>query len=137
MAKKPNLKNVRDAKASDRVNFGINKTLTKKKWKQRKNLDGSNSQFMERTSVHENALGQKFKRRSIKSGIYGGTSDRDQQQRILRGETDNLQGRSERSSRVADKEEYDKNFKQIEGFEEKEKTKQGLPMPKKFKKTYK
>jgi len=126
----------RALKTSDVVNLGINKTITKKKWKARKNRDGSQSQFMERTSVHENPLGQKFKRRSIKTGIPGASFDQDTQQKILRGDF-NLSGRTKRADRIGDKEGYDKNFKQIKGFEKKEKTKQGLPVPKKFKKTYK
>lgn len=127
---------LRKIKTSDRVDFGINKTLTKSKWKARKNTSGSQSQFVEKTSVHENPLGQKFKRRSIRSAVHGASYNEDHQQKILRGDFD-LSGRTKRADRIGDKDEYNKNFKKIKGFGGREKTKQGLPVPKKFKKTYK
>ena len=136
MAKKKTLKNVRDATSSDKINFGANKVLTEKKWKARKNRDGTQSQFMEKTGVVENANGQKFKKRRVKTAIPGCSQDQDTQQRALRGDFD-WWSRGERADRTGNREEYNKNFKQIKGFEKKKKTKQGLPVPKKFKKTYK
>jgi len=136
LPRKVNGKEVRDVRPSDRINHGINKTIKKDKWKARKNKDGlTQSQFMERTSVHENSLGQKFKRKSVRSAVYGASSDEDTRDKVMRG--DFTSGKTKRADRIGDRDKYNENLKNIKGFEKKKKTKQGLPMPKKFKKTYK
>ena len=108
-----------------------NKILTKKS-RRRRTADGTESCFIQTDAVSEDKWGNKFKHKKLHVG--DGYSDYRKAKAAQRGQYDGeIPGDYPRNLSPKFKE----NYNQIKGFEEKEKTSNGVPVPKRTKKVYK
>jgi len=117
------------------LRLGKTKTLTKTKPRRMKGAGGRTSGFVETNSVIEDSTGQRYKRRNIQMGQAGGHHDWQRAKNYRRGVFE--QGGKGDAEKIADRQEFNKNFNEIDWGSKKEKTQNGVPVPKRTKKVYK
>jgi len=109
-----------------------NKVLTKTSRRKKNKATGRDSSMIESKWVSEDKQGNRFKHK--KWSVGDGWSDYRKAKAVRRGQFDGeIAGDHPRNVGP----EFHKNYKDIKGFNEGEKTAQGLPVPKKTIKVYK
>lgn len=120
---------------NQRVDFGRLKKIKKDKWRRRKRPSGKDSLYIEKSEVLEDAQGKKYVRNSMtSSGAGRGSHDWHTAKNFRRGNF-MAAGKGDAPRNMGPK--FKKNYDEIDWGEKKEKTKNGVPKPKKFIKKYK
>ena len=117
------------------LKLGKTKTLTKSKPRRMKGAGGRTSAYVETNSVIEDKAGNKYKRRNIQMGQAGCSTDWQRAKNYRRGVFE--QGGKGDAEKIGDRQKFNKNFNEIDWGAKKEKSKNGVPIPKKTKKVYK
>ena len=120
-------------KGPAKLNLGKTKCLTQKSKRLKRVSDNKDSGWIETKGVIEDSGGNKYKKRRVQSSNYGGTYDYKEHRRMERRVFDGRKGDDPTS---CFSKEFKENYNKIKGFEEKELTSNGVPKPKKFKKSY-
>ena len=117
-----------------RIDLGPTKTIKKDKWKRQRLKTGKQSAFLGKSEVIEDAQGVKYQKNSITTGDGGGSFDWNTAKNHRRKVFDQA-GKGDAPRNMGKK--FHENYKTIDWGSKKEKTKQGVPVPKKTIKVYK
>jgi len=126
--------------SANRIDFGPLKRKQKNKWRRRKTKTGKPSPFVEKSEVFEDNEGRKYVRNSMRNAEKdggtgsGGSYDWQTAKNHRRGVFGQA-GKGDAPRSIG--KNFHKNYKEIDWGTKKEKTRQGLPVPRKFKKVYK